>query len=248
MKEAENEFLNYTESYKKYGKKIDLKISHTLRVKDLCIDIAKSQNMNDDDVELAAICGLLHDIGRFEQWKNYETYNDLESIDHGDLGERILKNNSFINKFSKKNHNTIFRAVKYHNKYGVPNTVSKRNKIFTNITRDADKIDILYLFVNGGLVNHVGDSIISDKIYQNIINKKEIKRTEVKTKADEIAVRLGFAFDLNFKRSYEIIVEEDYINKMIDIQIKDTNNKNLIKQLNELRDFVNNYIEEMIKC
>ena len=248
MKEAQNEFFKYTENYKKYGPKIELKISHTVRVEKLCVDIAESLNLSDEDVELADMCGLLHDIARFEQWKRYQTYSDLASLDHGDLGVEILKKNNFINKFTKKNHETIFRAVKYHNKYRVPNTISNRNKMFVNITRDADKIDILQLFVNGGLVNHTEDAIISDKVYKAILDKKEIKRTDVKTKADDIAVRLGFVFDLNFKRSYEILKETDYINKMIDVQIKDTKNETLVKQLNELREFVNKYIGEMIKC
>ena len=29
---------------------------------------------------------------RFEQYKKYETFKDLESIDHGDLGAEILEN------------------------------------------------------------------------------------------------------------------------------------------------------------
>lgn len=248
MKEAENEFYKYTESYKKYGPKIGLKISHTVRVEKLCVDIAKSLNLSQEDIDLAAMCGLLHDIARFEQWKKYKTYSDLQSIDHGNLGVEILKKNNFINKFTKKNHDTILRAVKYHNKYNVPNTLSERNKMFVNITRDADKIDILKLFVTGELVNDTNDSVICDKVYNAILNKEEIKRTDVKSNADDIAVRLGFIFDLNFKRSYEILKETDYINKMIDVQIKDTKNELLVKQLNELREFVNKYIGEMIKC
>ena len=89
---------------------------------------------------------------------------------------------------------------------------------------------------------------MSKKVFNNIKNKKQIKRVDVKTRADEIAVRLGFVFDLNFKESFKILKETNYINKMLDIQLKDTNNKELVKQIEELRLFVNNYIEEMIKC
>ena len=120
MEDALKEFYKYTDSYKKYGQKIVLKINHTVRVKDLCIDIAKSLDLREEDIDLAAMCGLLHDIGRFEQWKRYETYDDLKSLDHGNLGVEILNHNKFINHFTKNNHNTILRAVKYHNKYFVP--------------------------------------------------------------------------------------------------------------------------------
>jgi len=147
-----------------------------------------------------------------------------------------------------KNINTILRAVKYHNEYRVPNTLSDRNKYFTNIARDADKIDILYLFSVKGLTTNLDNSTMSKKVFNSIKKKEQIKRVDVKTRADEIAVRLGFVFDLNFKESFKILKETNYINTMLDIQLKDTNNKELVKQIEELRVFINNYIEEMIKC
>ena len=245
---AEEEFIKYTDPYKKYGEKIELKIKHTFRVQALCGDIAKSIKLTEEEVELAKLCGLLHDIARFEQWKRYKSYNDLKTIDHGDLGVEILTKNNFINRFTNKNKDTILRAVKYHNKYRVPNTLSINNRLYTNITRDADKIDILYLFVIGGLVTTTNNTKMSTKVYNSLLNKELIKKKDTKTMADEIAIRLGFVFDLNFKKSYEIIKEKNYLNDMIDIQIKETENKELIKQLEELRVFLNNYIEEMIKC
>ena len=245
---AEEEFIKYTDPYKKYGEKIELKIKHTFRVQALCGDIAKSIKLTEEEVELAKLCGLLHDIARFEQWKRYKSYNDLKTIDHGDLGVEILTKNNFINRFTNKNKDTILRAVKYHNKYRVPNTLSINNRLYTNITRDADKIDILYLFVIGGLVTTTNNTKMSTKVYNSLLNKELIKKKDTKTMADEIAIRLGFVFDLNFKKSYEIIKEKNYLNDMIDIQIKEAENKELIKQLEELRVFLNNYIEEMIKC
>lgn len=245
---ALEEFIKYTNPYKKYGEKIDLKIKHTLRVKSLCIKIAKSEKLSNEDIELAGLCGLLHDIGRFEQWKRYTSYNDLDTLDHGDLGVEILNKNNFINRFTTNNKETILRAVKYHNKYRVPNTLNNKNRYFTNITRDADKIDILYLFSTKGLTTELDNSKMSKKVINRLYNKESIKRVDVKTKADEIAVRLAFVFDLNFKESYKIIKDNNYINTMLNIQLKETNNKELIKQIEDLRIYINNHIEEMIKC
>ena len=245
---AEEEFIKYTDPYQKYGIKIDLKVKHTLRVRDLCIQIAKSENLSEEDISLASLCGLLHDIGRFEQWKRYSSYNDLQTLDHGDLGVEILKHNNFINKFTDEHIDTILHAVKYHNKYKVPNTISNKDKFFTNITRDADKIDILYLFSIKDLSTNLDDSVMTKKIFNSIKNTEQIKRVDVKTRADEIAVRLGFVFDLNFKESFKILKEKNYINTMLDVQVKDTKNQELINQIEELRVLVNNYIEERIKC
>ena len=89
---------------------------------------------------------------------------------------------------------------------------------------------------------------MTKKIFNSIKNKEQIKRVDVKTRADEIAVRLGFVFDLNFKESFKILKEKNYINTMLDVQVKDTKNQELINQIEELRVLVNNYIEERIKC
>ncbi len=244
MTEAEKEFIKYTDPYQKYGEKILLKIDHTMRVENLCIDIAKSLGLKNDELELSAICGLLHDIGRFEQWRRYQTYNDLKSVDHGDLGAELLRKNDLLNTFIKTNHNTVLKAVKYHNKYRVPNTLSDRNKLLADITRDADKIDVLYLFAGGKLENRTHNSAISDSVYQTLLDKKAVRKTDVKTKADRIAVCLAFAFDLNSKRAFEIVQKNNYINKLIDIQLKETSNDELKEQLEELRMHINGYLEK----
>ena len=242
------EFIKYTDSYKKYGKMIDLKISHTFRVKDLCIEIAKSLELNKEEQDLAALCGLLHDIGRFEQYKRYKSYKDLETVDHGNLGEEILKENGFISKFTSNNQDIVLKAVKYHNKYKVPNTLSDKNKLFINIIRDADKMDILFLVSKKKINVKTENSKMSENVYNNLLNGKLIKKGEVKTKADIIAIYLGFVFDLNYEISYKIIKEKGYFDKIINNQIKETNNDELKEQLKVLHKVVNKRIEEMILC
>lgn len=241
---AEKEFLLFTDPYKKFGEKILLKISHTLRVKDLCVDIAKSLNMNQDDVELSALCGLLHDIGRFEQWKRYGTYNDSQSVDHGDLGAELLKERDLINAFSMTNHNTILNAVKNHNKYRVPQTLDDRDKLFTDVTRDADKIDILYLFAEGFLTSRLHGAAISESVYQSLMKQENICTRTIKTKADVVAFHLAFVFDLNFTRSFEIVKENDYVDKMIDRSMGETTNAELKTQLENLRKHVDRYVAD----
>ena len=246
--DAKEEFLKFVNQYNQKNEKIDLKINHTVRVEKICEELANSLKLTPEDVDLAKLCGLLHDIGRFEQIKKYDSYDDLSTLDHGNLGEIILKKNNFINRFTKKNHNTIFKAVKYHNKYHVPNTLTKRNRLFVDITRDADKLDIMYLFVKKDIYNRKESNIISKKIFQSIMNKQSASYKNVKSKADEIAVILAFVFDLKIKRSFEIIKENDYFNKMIRVQLERTENKEMIRQLKEIQEFVNSYIEEMITC
>ena len=60
-----NTFQEYTDRYDSTDPKIKLKIDHTYRVADLCERIAKSLDLLQEDIDLAWLSGMLHDIGRF---------------------------------------------------------------------------------------------------------------------------------------------------------------------------------------
>lgn len=244
-----NLFKKYTENYLSYGDQIDLKINHTFRVVDLCEDIAKSLNLSDEDIELAKICGLLHDIARFEQYKQYNTFADRKSIDHGDLGYEILTNNDFLNKFkyNKSDKDTILNSVRYHNKLSIPENLSERDILFLKILRDADKIDILYLYNIGDITINIGDEEFSKETIELLRNNKNIDRFLIKTKADILSVSLGFPFDINFPVSIKTLKDKDYLNKEIDYYINITENNKTKKQLEEIREIINSYIEKRLE-
>ena len=245
----EDLFKNYVKKYYQYGEAIKRKEEHSFRVQELSKVIATSLNLNKKDIEVASLCGLLHDIGRFEQCKNYQSFSDLKTIDHGSLGKKILKDNNFINDFTKTNHNIILKSVKYHNKYKVPNNLSDRNKLFINITRDADKIDILNIFASKILeINYDNNIEINKKVFNLLLNKQLVDRHYIKSKTDNIGEVIGMVFDLKYKKSYQLLKENNYINIIIDDLLKDLTNNKLINQLKEIKVLVNDYIEEMITC
>ena len=238
-------FKEYTNNYISYeacAKKID----HTIRVMNICEKIATSLKLSEEEITLAKLCGLLHDIGRFEQWKKYETFSDKDSIDHGDLGVKVLtsESNSLLRKFisTNKYDSIILNSIKYHNKYQISQELTDKEKLFTNIVRDADKIDILYLYTISGIKIDTNNEKMSVQIYNYLINEKEINKKDLKTKADKLAVSLGFIFDINYIESISILKNEDYYNKQIDLYISTTNNKEFIIQLEQIKNIINKYI------
>ena len=64
---VKNTFRKYTNAYDSTNVKVKLKIEHTYRVAELCERIALSENLPIEEVELAWLLGMLHDVGRFEQ-------------------------------------------------------------------------------------------------------------------------------------------------------------------------------------
>ena len=99
LDKATSEFDKYVRKYYMTNKIIKLKYHHTYTVVQLSEELAKSLNLSDEDIKLAKLIGLLHDIARFEQYTRYKTLSDSLSIDHGDFGVEILTENNFIRKF-----------------------------------------------------------------------------------------------------------------------------------------------------
>lgn len=166
-------FANYTSNYNANDPKIKLKIDHTYRVAALCERIAVAEGLSAYDVELAWLSGMLHDIGRFEQIKRFNTFSDADSLDHGQLGADILFKDGLINEFlegmikctgfeasgkasrydsdgnyiadrlNKSDIDILELVIRSHSIYRIPENLSEREKTLCNILRDADKIDII---------------------------------------------------------------------------------------------------------
>lgn len=249
MKKLSSVFIEYTKPYIDLDDIVRLKVNHTFRVVKLCEEIAKSLNMSEDDIELAKLCGLLHDIGRFEQWKRYQTFVDSKSIDHGDLGVEILIQNDFIRKFNEDKNldSLILKTVKNHNKYKLEENLTEREKLFCNIVRDADKLDILYLYDIENLKVNIELDCFTKEIYESLLAEKQIIRTDCKSKTDFLSISLGFIFDLKLKKSFEILKDKNYMNEIIDIYKKKSLNKEFKIQIENIRETINDYIDRRCK-
>ena len=235
------EFIKYTNNYKEYGVNILRKTDHTFRVVKLCEEIAKSLNLEEDDIYLAKLGGLLHDIGRFEQYKNYRTFKDEMSIDHGDLGCQLLETELKDKFTTSENEEIIKKIVKNHNKYKIEEDLTEKEILLCNIIRDADKIDIFNLVLNSNILD-LENSTISDDVYEAFLNKQLVLKEQRKTKADNLVCNLAFIYDINFKKSLEIIKNEDYLNRLINKYL-DTKNSDLKEKLLNIQEFLNNYLK-----
>lgn len=245
IKKAEEEFKRYVGKYDMNESHIERKVRHTFRVEELCEKIALSLGMDEENINLAKIIGLLHDIARFEQYTIYKTYNDLKSIDHGDFAVEILQKDNYIRKYIETDEydEIIFKAIKNHNKYKVEASIDDREMIFCKIIRDADKIDILYQATNESWVNDIEKiegQIITQEVIKDFNTESTINRINVKELIDRIVVHIAFIYDLNFKESFKTLNEEDYINKIFDrFSFKKEETR---VQMEQIRKLANEYI------
>lgn len=250
---AKETFENYIKNYDINDGMIRLKVIHTFCVVDIANKIAQDLNLNNDDIVLAKIIALLHDIGRFEQIKRYHTFNDGKSINHALLGVEILKENNFINEFvrDKSYHKVILKAIYNHNLYKLEDDLSDKELLHTKIVRDADKTDIYRVRSFDPMIDVVGyseeimnNSLISEDIYKEFMNNKVILSSLRKTPLDIWVASTALIYDFNYKTGLKIIVDKGYIDITINrISPKDENTKN---QLEEIRKHAKEYINSQI--
>ena len=252
IEKSKYEFIKYINNYDKLNPNIARKIGHSIRVMEISKKIAQDLKLNKEQIQLASLIGLLHDIARFEQWKRYETFKDSISVDHGDLGVEILKENNFIRNFIEetKYDNILLKAIQNHNKYKIQEGLTEEENLFSKIVRDADKLDIMYegtdiFWDNKDEVSQIENSKITTEIYNQFISKIQVKRIKNSLPADRLVIFIGFIFDINFKYDFKILSQKDYINKILDkFNFKDEDTK---IQMKNIRDIANKYIKQKIE-
>ena len=142
---AQKAFADYAAHYNTADAKVKLKIDHTYRVAALCARIAQSLALPPEDVDLAWLSGILHDVGRFEQLRRYNSFIDAQSVSHAALSVAVLFDERRIRDYlDDAGADALLRtAVEWHSAFRLPETLDDRTRLFCQILRDADKIDIL---------------------------------------------------------------------------------------------------------
>ena len=253
---AEKVFKDYLKNYDVKDPKIALKITHTYEVLSSAKYIASKLNLNNEDYDLACLIALLHDIGRVEQLKEYDSYDDSIGLNHAEFGIKLLFEENYIRKFVKENtyDEIIYKAIANHNKYKLETTgFTDREIMHAKIIRDADKLDnfrvkekesFVALFEEGMTEDKVGKQEISEKIYKTFESHNLIKSSDRVTYMDHWVSFIAFIFDMNFDASLEYIKDKNYVDVLVD-RINYTNEDTKIKMEN-IRKISNDYINVRI--
>ena len=228
-------FTEYVKNFDLKEPAIMNKFHHSFRVMEFARDIAISLDLDAEDIMLASIIGLFHDIGRFEQWTKYKTFEDSISVDHGDLSVEILE--SLMPKITDNEYlkNIIISSVKNHNKFKIEGKLDARGMIMAKLVRDADKLDIMTEQGNILKRNHE----VNEKLVDYLKEHKMINNEDVKNEMDSLFRLIGFIFDLNFKYSISYVLDNDIVKNKINlieiysgVELRDLE-KNLITYLKE---------------
>ncbi len=231
------QFLNEYKNKEDLG--FELKVTHTYHVATNSKELAMELNLSQEDIELAELIGLLHDIGRFEELKILHKF-DSARFNHAEHGVKMLFDDGLIRKFVKdsKYDKVIKFAIANHNKFMIEEGLDERTLLHCKIIRDSDKLDNFRVKAEEKIEaiipkivrtkEDIENSSISNNIYNSIKNLECVKLLDRKTPIDYFLCILAFVFDLNFSISYKIIKEHNYINNLIDrfnYNLKETSKK-----------------------
>ena len=192
---------------------IRMKEEHTARVHAIARELAVHLGLSAEDVLLAEIMGLLHDVGRFRQFTVYRTFVDAQSEDHANLGLRVIEEEKLIDGLSSEDRECVRFAIAVHNKKEIAPTEDARCLGFAKLLRDADKLDIYYVLLPF-LAPPDGAGVSPDFVVK-FLAAEQCDYTQIRTGDDRKLVRLMWAYDVNFAWTLKRIVERDYLEKIV---------------------------------
>lgn len=209
-------FEEFYQHYDNSNPKIKERYLHTYRVVDRIEELAISLHLTEEEIELAELIALLHDIGRFEQLSIYHTVNDRKSLDHGEYGVKILFEDGLIEKFRipEEYYPIIKASIFNHNKMELTEIKNKKEELFAKMIKDADKLDILYLLIENKQLpttNEEVSSICRDLFFHH----QMIPYKELKTDSDHLLIYLGYVYELYFLDSFRYLKETKLYQRMV---------------------------------
>lgn len=223
-------FRRYVKSF--YGedeflhKNILLKEDHTMRVVDIARRICREEKVDQYTADMAILAALYHDIGRFDQFKQHRTFVDAASVNHAHLGVDILNKNRMLDDLDTPSAEIVLTAVECHNMKEIPAVLPDHAKTVLKILRDADKIDIMQILceyyqqrlnaANEALELNLPDTPgFTREIYNDVYNGKGVNNSNRRNYNDMKLGHLAWIYDLNYRSSFRIYRENNYIGKII---------------------------------
>lgn len=225
-------FHDYASRYDKSDGRVELKIIHTEAVVSIMDKICEQRHLPEHTRALSFLCAQFHDIGRFEQLKQFNTFLDHISVNHAALSCSILEENKILDELPENDKRKILVAIENHNKLEIDSSVFSAIKDardpqtledarecleLCRLIRDADKCDIFRVFAMEDMNDVIGvpeESLVSETISPAVLcairEHRSVDKTIRKTHLDYWISFLGYFFDMNYPESIEIARSQGY--------------------------------------
>jgi putative nucleotidyltransferase with HDIG domain len=222
-------FAGYTASFSTRDvedqRNIAIKRDHTYEVCRNAVRIACDLGLSGGEVLLAESIALLHDVGRFSQYRRYRTFDDSISVNHAALGVKVLLETNALEGLPQRDRDLIVRAVTLHNVFTLPQGLDRTTLLFAKLIRDADKLDVMRVVIEFfvqdkekradavglGLPDEPGYSTV---VLASLARREMAKKSDLTTLNDFKLLQLAWLYDLNFPSSIRMALERRYIDRL----------------------------------
>lgn len=208
-----------------------LKRDHIHRVVGYAEVLSRSIECNEEIIMETQLAALMHDIGRFEQYQKYQTFNDNLSVDHAELATKIIKEKGWLSNLPEEIQTNIIKAILYHNKLALPKNEDPDIILISKLLRDADKLDILEIAIkeyspqnknrnNSFTLDLEASSTVSKPIIKSLGAEKLPDKNDLKTITDFKLLQMAYVYDLNFRESFSMINKKGTLKQLFDTMPK----------------------------
>ena len=226
---AQTDFKAYYESFKgltdQQQHNFTIKLEHSLRVAGICNMIAQKLGWTEEERGIACIAGIFHDVGRFKQLIEFDTFNDTKSVDHAEYSVQVIKENGFLNGLTEDQQEVVVEAIRQHNKRELPRDLSEKALPYAKLLRDADKLDILKVLTDyysnpKAAPNHTltwelpKGSTVTPAVAKQVLSGNLVSKSDVANLLDIKIMQLSWVFDMNFKPSFQLLMDKRFLEKI----------------------------------
>ncbi len=221
-----------------------LKVEHTDRVRAIATDIASAACVP-ERVHLAArIAALLHDVGRFPQYRQYRTFRDAESANHALLSVRHALREDMLSDVPGDIRRLVLGAVFLHNVRTLPTTLPPDILAVARLVRDSDKLDIFSVMIahfsqedpeHPEVALHVKPhpTAYSQAVLTGLLNGETGDYRRIVWVNDFKLMVVGWLYDLNFQRSCQLLHDLGYLDTIFESLPKDPQLLDLRRQITD---------------
>lgn len=193
MATIQDKFEVYVRNFDMNDSMIRRKYEHTHGVARILADF--------EPHKISLALGYYHDLARFPQAEIYHTFDDSASIDHAYHSAEILEESEdfFLDGYTPEEKTIIIEAIRYHNKLTLPDTMTKEERDWCDILRDADMLENMqrleteYEDITGYSLEECQKQDITPEVADCLRNHKLVDNRFVQNGIDVFCRYIGFA-------------------------------------------------------
>lgn len=200
------------------GSPLELKRLHTGMVLKNASLIAATENFCPQLRYACELAALYHDLARFDQFLQFQTFKDKLSVNHALWAVKLLKRHKRLQAEAPAIRKMALAAIAVHNRKAIPAGLRGNSLLAACVLRDADKTDIVRVMdehlggpgpYNPTVVLGLPDSPeqYSPKVIASALKGQAASYDDLKS-VNDFKVLLGaWYFDMHFNGSRQVFIK-----------------------------------------